>query len=629
LIAAGWKFGDFELDVSGFQLRDGPNRVRIERIPLELLILLAERHGQLVTRDEIAAHLWGKGFHIDTESSVNTAIRKVRAAINDSAEQPIFIETVSGKGYRFIGLIVPVEHPPVDTPPVAKEPAPATTANPVRAGLRWPLIGLALALVALVAVPLYFSGFARHIQPDAPTNIVVLPFQNLTGDPGQEYISDGLAEEAITAIGRLLPSQIGVIAWTSSMAYKGTGKTAREIGKELNASHLVEGAVRRDAQGMRVAARLIRVNDQVLVWSDTFHLDPAGLLEVQQQIGRAIAHHVGGRGSAPAVGTANRPVLDPDAHDLYLRSRYYSYQRTPDSMRKSIEYLEAALARDPSYAMAHAGLAEVNVVQTLISFANPAEQRKKAQAAIGKALSLDPQLAHGHAVAGVAGFFLEWDWKGAERSFQRAIELDPNSVTARQFYAHLLSNSSRHEEAIAEIQRAVQIDPLSPMMHSFNGAFLAMAGRYAESLPHLQRSLAIDPDFFPSHTVLGFVYQQTGKTDLALDEFRKAHRLSGGNVLQLAYQGYLLGRTGRLHEARQILNVLSQISQTRYVPPYSFALVYAGMSDFGAAFDWLNKAHEVRDVGLVSLPVDPRWDQARSDKRFPRLLDRCGFPAKL
>jgi tetratricopeptide (TPR) repeat protein len=243
-----------------------------------------------------------------------------------------------------------------------------------------------------------------------------------------------------------------------------------------------------------------------------------------------------------------------------------------------------------------------------------------------RALDLDPNLAEAHTAKGMVSFFMAWDWVAAERSFRRAIELNPNYAIGRQFYAHFLSNARRPGEAIAEIQKARAIDPLSPMMHTFAGAILVVGRRYDDALPALQQALAIDPDFFPTHSVLGLFYQQTGKPDVAIEEYRKAYRLSGGNILQLAYQGFVLGQIGRRSEAEQIITTLNQIAQTRFVPPFAFALVYTGLGDRDAAFHWLEKAYAVRDIGLVFLPAAPMWDSLRSDKRFQDLLRRCRFP---
>jgi tetratricopeptide (TPR) repeat protein len=227
----------------------------------------------------------------------------------------------------------------------------------------------------------------------------------------------------------------------------------------------------------------------------------------------------------------------------------------------------------------------------------------------------------------MVSFFMEWDWGAAERSFQRAIALNPNYAIAHQFYGHTLSWAQRHKEAIVEVQKAREIDPLSPMMHTFEGGSLVVAGRYSEALAPIQRALALDPDFFPAHSVFGLLHQQTGKAEAALEEYRKAYRLSGGNIAQLAYQGMVLGQIGRRAEAEEILNTMNHIAQSRLVPPFTFALVYTGLGERDRAFHWLEKAYEVRDVGLVLLPAGPWWDSLRSDKRFQSLLQRCRFPS--
>lgn len=295
-------------------------------------------------------------------------------------------------------------------------------------------------------------------------------------------------------------------------------------------------------------------------------------------------------------------------------------------MRRSLDYFEAAVQKDPTYALAHAGLADTCVIQAMITGSDPRELWEKARIETEKALSLGPTLAEAHTAAGMASFFMAWNWAAAESSFQRAIELNPNYAIAHQYYAHFLSNARRHEEAIVEIQKARAIDPLSPMMHTYIGGILVLARRYGDALPALQQALAIDPDFFPTHSVLGLFYQQTGKPDVAIEEYRKAYRLSGGNILQLAYQGFVLGQIGRRSEAEQIITTVNQIAQSRFVPPYAVALVYTGLGDRDAAIQWLEKAFEVRDVALVFLPADPKWDSLRSDKRFQSLLRRCGFP---
>ena len=557
-----FSFGDFELDIDAFQLRRRSEPLKLERIPLELLILLVQREGQLVAREEIAARLWDN-CHVDVTAGINTAIRKLRLALQTSPGAPAFVETVPGKGYRFRS-----------------------------------------------------SG-------DRVT-IAVLPFQNLSADPEQEYLSDGLTEEAIASLGRLAPSRISVISRTSSMVYKQSNKTAAEIGRELGAAYLVESTVRRDPQQIRITCKLIRASDQLQVWSNSYDRYTCDAIDIQQEIGAAIARQIGAELSRPA--TANRSsAQDPDAQDLYLRGRYYWHQRTPEAMRKSVEYFQAALRQDPAYALAHAGLAQTYIIQTLVSGANPAEQRYQATAAIERALELEPGLPEALTAAGMARFFMLWDWEAAERAFEAAVEADPSNATAHQFYGHLLSNSLRHDEALNVIRRARELDPLSPIMYAFEAMFLCMAGRPLDAEPIAQHALTLDRDCFPAHTAMGTVLQAAGNMDGALQAYREAHRLSRGNVLLLAYQGALLGQTGRLDEARQILATIKQISQNRFVSPYAVAIVYAGIRDGESALQWLERAFEARDMFLVFLLVDPRWDPIRDHPRFQTIVKNCGF----
>lgn len=531
-------------------------------MPFELLLLLVERHGQLVSRAEIAARLWKNGIHVDTESGVHTAVRKLRAALKDSIEKPIFIETVPGKGYRFIG------------------------------------------------------------QVSESITVAVLPFENLSSISAQDYFSDGLTEEIISSLGSLASSRIHVIARTSSMAYKRTSKTVDQIAHELGASHLVEGTVRRDRQRLRIAAKLIRAADQVQVWGDTYDQSSTDLLAIQQEIGAAIARQVGVEFSRRATQTSRRPSQDPDAHDMYLRGRYYWYRRTLESMWKAEECFQAAIQKDASFGLAYAGLADTYVIQILVNGASATQQWDKARLAAETALRLNPNLSEAHNAAAMIDFFVGWDWTAAEHSFVRAIELNPNYAIAHQFYGHLLSNSLRHDEAITEIRRAREIDPLSPIMHVFAGMFYTGAGRYDEAFACVRDALAIDPDFFPAHTALAHLHDHAGECESAIEEYRTAYRLSGGNLLQLAFRGFVLGRIGRRAEAQQIAATMNQISQSRFVPPSAFALVYTALDDRDAAFHWLEKAYEVRDIFLVSLPCGTWWDSLRSDKRFEALLCR-------
>jgi Tfp pilus assembly protein PilF len=321
----------------------------------------------------------------------------------------------------------------------------------------------------------------------------------------------------------------------------------------------------------------------------------------------------------PAVAT---PTHDPDAHDLYLRGRWYWHQRRPDAMLKAEQCFQEAIAKAPSYALAHAALADTYVLQILMNAANGTDQWPRARRAIATALEHDPNLGEAHAAAAITDFYVGWDWPAAERSFLRAIALNSNDPIAHQFYAQLLSCSLRHDEAIAEVERARAIDPLAPIMHTFAASMYSFVGRHDVAFAAVRHALTLDPEHFPAHTVLGHLYDRTGNPDAALESYRTAHRLSRGNAAMLGFQGSVLGRIGRDDDARQIVATLEQMASSRHVPPSAFALVFSGMGDYDTAFHHLDRACAMRDVFLITLPNAHWWDPLRSDTRFDSLMRR-------
>lgn len=560
-----WTFGSFELDRAGFRLLYGSRPVPIERRPLELLMMLVERRGELVSRDEIGARLWDADAEVDIEGGLHTVVRKIRAALGDSAERPLFVETVPGKGYRFIAAV------------------------------------------------------------SATVTIAVLPFDAAPDSAIDEHVADGVTEALIEALGAVGADRLRVIARTSSMAYKRLRRTAQEIGRELGADYLVEGTMRREDQRLRIAATLVRPRDQVRVWSEVYERSPLNSPALAQEIAIAIACQVGVGLPPPGRSLAVVSACDADALDLYLRGRWYWRQRNRDAMVRAEQCFQDAVTKAPSHAPAHAALARTYVLQILINAADAADRWARARIATDTALQLDPNLAEAHTAVAITDFYVGWDWAAAERSFLRAIELNPNDAIAHQFYAQLLSNSRRHDEAIAEIERARAIDPIAPTMHTFAAMMYAFAGRHDVGFTAVRHALTLDPDHFPAHAVLGHLYDRTGEPDAALASYRSAHQLSGGIAALLGFQGWVLGRTGRDDDALQIVATLEQIARSRHVPPSAFALVFAGLGDRDAAFHHLDRAYALRDVFLITLPNAHWWDPLRSDIRCQDLLQRTRF----
>jgi len=652
-LATTFKFGDWELDVSAYELRRLGRRVKLERIPMDLLILLVERRGDLVSREEIVERLWGKESFLDAESSVNTAVRKVRQALKDSTDRPTFIQTISGKGYRFCGSIVSGHSPeangsaavgpetsvkpgmlPSPAPPAsfenggraadADQVAVALPADQLRGAIWRGKLTISAIVMAgsLLLLAIYVSRLPFHSS--TPVTLALLPFENLTGNADQEYFADGLSEETIAVLGKLNPNRMIVIARTSTMAYKRRTKTASQIGQELGADYLVEGSVRRESERVRVTVKLIRVRDESRIWSENYDRFGSGVIQLQDELGNAIAREIQVE-LMPGDTNQREQTRMLDAYDPYLLGRHFWNQITPGAIRKSIEYFETAIAKDPSYALAFAGLADAYSILPITSDAPPRDMWPLARNAASEAIRLNDSLSEAQAAGGYVDFWLEWDWGRSAQRLRRAIQLNPNNASAHRYYAHLLSNSGRHAEAVAQISKARQLDPLSPITNAMAGQFLFYAGRYTEATEALDKAFSIDPGFWVAHVMMGQIYERTSKPEAAIQSFEKAYGSSGGSTFALSMKGYVLAKSGRRAEAEQIVHRLIGTGKSRFVPPYKIALVYAGLGNRESAVQWLEKAYEARDVALVFLTVDPKWDDLRSDPRFQELLKRCHF----
>jgi TolB-like protein/DNA-binding winged helix-turn-helix (wHTH) protein len=421
------KFGDgLELDRNSYELRRAGRALKLERIPLDILFLLVERRGQLVTRDDIIGKIWGKDVFVDTDSSINGAIRKIRQVLKDDPENPVFVQTVTGKGYRFIAAVTEAEFPAHKSGgknlefsnTITQEPSTLLAAGQERrvALTSWPWVAsLAVLLVVVLAAAIFGLRLRARSQTASEHRVMmaVLPFANLSNDPEQEYFSDGLTEETITDLGELNPERLGVIARTSAAAYKHTNKTIAQIGRELGVDYILEGSVRREGGVARISAQLIRVKDQVHLWAHNYDRETGGLLALQNELGRAIAQQVQVKLAPPSGGgSTNKYAPNPEAYELYLKGRFYLNQRTYAEIDKSTEYFQRCIEKDPGFALGYAGLADSYLANTIRS---PQDFDPKAKAAAARALELDGDLAEAHAALGAEKADFEYDWPGAER----------------------------------------------------------------------------------------------------------------------------------------------------------------------------------------------------------------------
>jgi TolB-like protein/DNA-binding winged helix-turn-helix (wHTH) protein/Flp pilus assembly protein TadD len=584
-----FRFDDFVLDVAAYELRRNGRRVRLERQPMDLLILLIGRRGQLVSRSEIADALWGKDVFVDVENGVNTAIRKLRQALRDSPDAPTFIETVPGKGYRFIAAVETPQDVVLAPPPSAAavrsvpmgEPASAPTAETASTGAPLTLsapggggraaawrgsarivLG-ALSVAALAGALLW--GWMRTDDSGSRVTIAVLPFESLNGDPETDYLASGLTEDTIVSLGRIDPERVSVIGRTSMIAYKGTSKSLAEIGRELGTDYLVESSLRAESSQLRITARLIRVRDQVQIWSDSFDSTNSSILGLQQEISSAIAEQVRTRLSPEREqALARRHTQNADAYDSFLRGRHLLNQRTPEAMQRAIDAFERATVADPAYSLGWANLAMAYGTSPINSDVDPRRVFPYAREAALRAVAANPEVAEAQHALGHVKWAFEWDWPAAEAAFRRAIELDPSYSLVHLILAHLLSQTGRHPEAEPFMRRARELDPLNPLSYALSSQVAFQARDYAGALQYANRAIALDQEFWIGHQMRGQALEQLGDDDLALTALATAARLSGQNSKALSLTGYILARSGRTAEARDVLGALETASRHRY-----------------------------------------------------------------
>jgi TolB-like protein/tetratricopeptide (TPR) repeat protein len=580
------RFGVFEVDVRSGELRKQGTRQRLQEQPLQILLLLLERPGEVVTRDDLRHCLWPNGTFVDFEHSLNAAIKRLRAALGDAADNPHFIETLHRRGYRFIA--------PVDG-----------ASGDRRRGA---------------------PGDLRDVG-DAKVRIVVLPFANLSVQPGQDYFSDGLTEEMIAQLGHMHPRRLGVIARSSSMLFKRTGKTIEQVGRELNVNFVLEGGVRLENGRVRITAQLIEVNGQTQLWADSYERQYEDSLAVQAEVASRIARALAIEllpGESPVsvrFGTA-----DTESYHIHLKGRFHWNKPGDEGVARAIEYYQKALELDPQFAQAHAALARAKVNWSVWSHKAARLVLEEARTSARRALELDPQTSEAYLALAEVHKRVDWDWPAAERCYQRALALNPSDEAAYRAYGVFLAALGRGPEAIAATERAVELDPLC-LTVACNAAWVRYTSRqYDRVVAASRRTLELEPEFVPARQLLAAAYLQIGRVDESVAELRKAIGFAGDEPLLLTALAHAHAVAGRRADALAVLETLRRLAACRYVSAYQTALVYVGLGDFDASFAWFDKAAAERASGLVNLCIEPRLDPIRPDPRYVALVRRMGFP---
>ena len=650
------RFGLFEVDLEASELRRKGLRLKLQDQPLNLLKVLLEHPGVLITREELRQRLWKPDTFVEFDHSLNTAMMRLREVLGDSSENPMFIETVPRKGYRFIAPVHDVErerpseiiphspssrHLSADPETVAsstERDLPGTLSAPNRPTHPGRQVSLTLALVAgCIAILLVLGAAAAFVQLRAKLDfsapqstqiksIVVLPMENLSGDAEQDYFADGMTDELIASLARI--SSLRVISRTTAMEYKGTHESLEKIARDLHADAVVEGTVLRSGGRVRITAELVQVSTDRHLWADTYESPLGDVLALQNQVASAIVSQIRIKLTPQdRKQLATTQPINSEAFEDYLKGRYYWGKRSEDGLDKAIHYFQAATEKDPHYALAYAGLADCYGIlgAAIVGTIPTSEVAPKANAAAIKAVELDPMLAETQTALATVQFNYDWNWPASETGFRRAIQLNPSYATAHQRYSLYLIAMGRTEESLAEIYRARSLDPLSLSMNLSLGWRLYMARRYDEAIAQLHDTIEMDPTYLLAHIVLGQCYEQKGEFSQAIAEFQKAASLSPDNPPAVAALAHAYAVGGQRPEALKLLGELKAQSAHRYVSPFYMASIYTGLGDREQALGSLQAAYDDRSNNMIFLSVAPEFDSLRSDPQFRNLLHRMGL----
>lgn len=611
-----YEFGPFRLDgAERLLLRNG------EVVPLtpkafDVLLALVEQAGHLLGKEELLKTVWPDSFV--EESNLADNVSRLRKALGDGENGQKFIETVPRRGYRFVAGVKELSNESA----AAVEPPSAKIAEPLnqRKGIKRITIVSVLLLFALVGFGLYM-----FFKPAPPVqSLAVLPF---SADQQTEYLSDGITESLINNLSRL--SNLHVTARATAFSYKGKEVNPQQVGQELNVGTLLTGRIALLGDSLIVQVDLIDAATGRQKWGERYQRKTSDIFAVQEEIGRQITERLRLRlSSEEQRQLTKRYTENADAYELYLRGRYHLNKLTLKEVQTSVSYFQQAIVFDPSYALAHVGLADAYSALALSVDMPATEFYPKAKASAEKAIEIDDRLAEAHASLGFAILFYDWDWSAAESQYKRALELNPNSAETHVAYAGLFTVLGRYTEGLAEIKRARELDPLNLRTNALEGRFLVLAGRTDEGLARLRKTIELEPNYFLAHLFASNAYIEKGMYSEAINEATRARDLSGGNAEAIAMIGYALAISGKREEARALLDELKKRSTERYVPPYDFALIHNGLGERDEVFAWLERGVEQRDPKMIFLKGGLQWKNLRDDPRFVGLLERMKLPIR-
>jgi TolB-like protein/DNA-binding winged helix-turn-helix (wHTH) protein/Tfp pilus assembly protein PilF len=631
------RFGSFEMDLRAGELRKHGVRIRLQAQPFQILGMLLERPGDVVTREELRQALWPGDTFVDFDHGLNNAINRLREALGDSAESPRFLETLPRRGYRFIAAVEGVPSPsPQDLAAQVEDSSNALTpvgdkvaALPVegsKASLPmwlWIAAGTGAAALLALLVGLNTGGVRQRLLGATATrriqSIAVLPLENLSRDPSQEYFADGMTDELITQLAQI--NGLRVISRTTAMQYKGTRKSVPEIGRELHVDGIVEGTVFRSGEQVRISAQLVDASTDQHVWAQSYERDLRDILALQKEVAGGVARQI----RANLLPGEQPRAVNPQAYEAYLRGRHdLNVATSKADLEDSIANFKSALGKDPQFALAHSGLA-LSYLALADFYLAPHEVMPKAEDAARKALELDDGLSEAHDALGYVELIYRWDWPAAQQHLQRAIELNPGNALAQDHYAAYLSSIGRHAEAFATSERARELDPLSLLIQGNSGVYFFLGREYDRAIEVEHKALELDAKCVTCRSYLAIALVQSQRLPEALTEARLV-RLPEANPLDVSTAMTAIAAAGQRAEAEELLRTLQQLRKQRWVCPYELGTTYLALGDKEQALRELENAYQAHSICMVWAKDDPRLDALRSEPRFQAILQRMSFP---
>jgi len=633
------RFGPFELKLKSGELCREGIAIRLSPQPFKVLVLLIENAGQLVTREEIRQQIWSDGTFVDFDKGLNFCIKQIREALGDNAQSPRYIETLPRRGYRFIGSVsessdaqsIESSGPDSDLQSEqaslqsieANAPLPAEAFRVTRRHAALMALAVLLPLISYLA---WNSISARTGSPAGKVMLAVLPFENLDQDSAEDYFSDGLTEEMITQIGRLRPNRLGVIARTTALTYKKTGKDIRQIGRELGVSHVLEGSVRREAGRVRITAQLIQVSDQTHLWADTYERNERDLLAIQSEVASRVARSLAVELLPASESATSNRTTQPEVYEAYLKGRYLIIKDTLEDFERSIPYFEQAIEQDPGFAPAYVGATQSRVFLATWRNLPASEMLLKAKSDALRAVELDPTSAEAYAALASVNFWLEWNWTETERNIKRSIELNPSDPHAHILYASYLLTRGQREEGIHQVKQALELDPISLLTNGLSAYFYLRAREYDDAIAQCGKMLDIEPRSPAAHYCLRMAYFYKGMYKEALEILRKEMAMDG--MKQEEIDSLTAGdpETAINKLERQGLEQMKEaFEKGSRISASSFAWQYALLGEKAQAMEWLEKSIAAREPMAVYFYIHPSYDSLRSDARFAALAQKAGL----